>query len=222
VLLLGLAFVVPLGVLTALTSKSPVVGAILTAPLLWAIPLAGASWQERRAARLQRGVSGWLAAIAVLVAMAGAIVQYRAWRVRPLPVDRTAVAGAIALHDALAADAWARGLRSPLVSVDHISDALNPWAVNASTYERHGRLLRARMGIGSVPGFVPPEAALAAVRVSDYVVLTDRASPAKGFYPADVSFEGVRGALYAYCEEEMRLVGRFRVPDREVVLFARR
>jgi hypothetical protein len=220
--LLGLAFAVPLAVLTSVTSKSIVVGSILSAPLLWAIPLAAASWQARRAARLGTSGPGWLAALAILVATAGAVVQFKAWRVRPLPIDRSGVPGVFALHDALAGDAWTRGVRSPVVSIDHVSDPLNASAINVSTYERHGRLLGARPGLGSGIGAVAPEAALALARSSDYVVLTSRGSAARGFYPADASLEGVRESLYAYCDGEMRPLGRFRVPGREVLLFARR
>ena len=45
--LLAIAFLVPLALLTLLTSKSSVVGGILTGPLLWAIPLGATAWCVR-------------------------------------------------------------------------------------------------------------------------------------------------------------------------------
>ena len=221
-LLLTLAFVVPLVILTSLTSKSIVVGSILAAPLLWAVPLCAAEVARLRALRRPQDGRRWLTALAVAIALAGAVVQYKAWRMRPLPMDRQEVAGVFALHDALAADAWARGTRAPIVSVDHVSDPLNAWATNVSTYERHRRLLQARPGLGAGIGAVAPDGALDLARASDYLILTSPGSGARKLYPADESLEAVRPALYAYCDGEMRLAGRFRIPGREVALFARR
>lgn len=220
--LLALSFLVPLVTLTALTSKSTVVGVILAAPLLWALPLAAARWSQMRASRAGRPVGAWPLAMAAAVALAGAAVQTKAWRVRRLPLERSEVTGVFALHDAVARDSRERRLPAPLLSVDHVSDHLNALALSVSTYERTGRLMRARLGLGSAIGSVSEPEALGLAGESDYVILTAARSGALGPYPADRSLEAAGPALRAFCERAMRPLGRYRTPGREVLLFARR
>ena len=214
--LLFLAFVVPLALLTLLTSKSLVAGGILLGPLLWAIPLAGTWWCRSRAVGPAGEALAWAAAI--LIATAGAIVQYRAWH-RPLPLDPAEVAGAFALYDAVERDGRERGLSAPVVSVDHVSDGLNALAVNVGTYERQGKLLHARHGLGSSIGDIAEGEVLARAQESDFLILT--VSGGRVLYPADRSLAAARPALRAYCGESMRSRGRFRTPGREVELFGR-
>ena len=210
--LLALALVVPLALLTLLTSKSIVVGGIMTAPLLWAIPL-GFHVLAIRAQALGQAAA-W--ALAVLVGLAGAIVQYRAWH-RALPTDPAETAGAFALYDAVDRDSRARGLSGPMLSADHVSDSLNALALNVGTYERTGRLVHARYGLGSSIGAIGQDEALAWARRSDFLVLTR--TEGRLLYPADRSLAEARPALAAFCRDSMRSLGRFRTPGREVELF---
>lgn len=217
-LLLGLAFAGPLAVLTAVTSKAPVAGVILLAPVLWALVLAAGRWEGARRAR---GATAVLAAVAAVTLVQGARVQYRQWRVYTSPLTRADVDGVFALHDAVVRDAAARGAHDPLVSVDHVSESLHPWTLGVSTYERTGRLFPARMGLGAGIGAVAEADALAMARASDYLVVTVEPDAAPGPYPADRSLASVRPALRALAERTMRPLGRFRTPDGTVALFGR-
>jgi hypothetical protein len=214
--LLALALVVPLAVLTLLTSKQTLVAGIATGPLLWAIPLGlarGARELEARAPTIGRAAA-WTAA--ALVALAGGRALVRAWA-RPLPLDPAEVAGTFDLYDTVTAHARAgSALR---LSVDHVSDGLNALALAVSAYERTGARLDARYGLGAGIGAVEPAAALAVARESDFVVLT--VSEARAVYPADRSLAAARPALRAYCTESMRPLGVFRTPGRQVELFGR-
>jgi GT2 family glycosyltransferase len=218
--LLLLAFVVPLAILTAVTSKSPVVGVLLAAPLLWALPLVADRWRRLRAAR---GVpaDAALLAIAGLVAFQGARVQYRNWRLDAAPLAPAEVDGVFALYDTVARDAEARGAHDPLVSADHVSDHLQGWTLGVSTYERTGRVLPTRLGLGAGIGAVGEADALAMARDSDYLVLTVAAHEPDGPFPADRTLAAARPALLALAERTMRPLGRFRTPGREVALFGR-
>lgn len=218
--LLAISFAAPLAVLTAVTSKSPVVGVLLVAPLLWALPLAAERWRRLRAGR---GVAAdaVLAAVAAVVVLQGARVQYRQWRVYSSPLVRAEVDGVFALYGAVARDAEARGAREPLVSADHVSESLQGWTLGVALYERTGRLLSARLGLGSGIGAVAEADALAMARDSDYLVLTVSPDAPVGPYPGDRTLAAARTALLAQAERTMRPLGRFRTPGREVALFGR-
>ena len=215
--LLALALVVPLVVLTGLTSKSTVVGGIMAGPLLWAIPLAAAGGSRALASRAAWVTPAGLWSLAVLVALAGAVVQYRAWH-RPFRLDPGEVAGVFALYDAVDQESRTRRLPNVMVSADHVSDSLNSLAVGVGTYERTGRLLPVRSGLGSSIRAVTGDEALEWVRRSDFVILT--VSGGRAHYPADRTLDEVRPDLFAHCRGAMRSLGRFRVPGREVELFA--
>jgi hypothetical protein len=214
-LLVGLAAGVPLVVLTALTSKSIVVGSIVVAPALWGVALAAA----RGLAVLRPRVLAWAAAAAI--ALCGGLVQWRGWH-RPLPLDRARAAGVLELHEAVDRASRERGVAAPLISIDHVSDELNAWAVGATRYERTGRLLRARQGLGATIAAVGEADALERARASDFVVLTVPGTGALERYPADKSLAKARPGLVAFCEGEMSFGGRFRIPGRDVQLFVRR
>jgi GT2 family glycosyltransferase len=218
--LLAIAFVAPLAVLTAVTSKSGVVGVLLLGPILWAVPLVADRWRRLRAAR---GVPADLVlwAVAGVVVLQGARVQYRQWRVYTSPLVPAEVDGVFALYDAVERDARARGSREPLVSVDHVSESLHGWTLGVSTYERTGRLLPARLGLGAAIGAPSEAEALARARESDYLVVTVAAREPTGPYPADRALAAVRPALLAQAERTMRPLGRFRTPGREVALYGR-
>ena len=218
--LLALAFLVPLAILTAITSKSVVVGVLLLPPVLWALPLLADRWRRLRAARgAKAGVV--LVAVAGLIVVQGARVQHRSWRVHGPALAAGEVAGVFALYDAVGRDARARASHDPLVSVDHVSESLQGWTLAVSTYERTGHLLPTRLGLGSGIGGIGAAQALALARESDYLVVTVAAREPTGPYPADRDLAAVRPALLAQAERTMRPLGRFRVPGREVALFGR-
>ncbi|MET0556274.1 MAG: hypothetical protein ABW221_24750, partial [Vicinamibacteria bacterium] len=218
--LLALAFAVPLAILTAITSKSGIVGVLLLGPVLWTLPLLADRWRLLRAAR-GLPAEPVLLAVAALVALQGARVQYRQWRGDPSPLVRAEVDGVFALYDTVGLDARARGRREPLVSVDHVSEPLHGWTLGVSSYERTGRLLPARLGLGASIGATGEAEALAMARNSDYLVVTLGAQEPTGPYPADRALAAVRPALLAQAERTMRPLGRFRIPGREVALFGR-
>jgi hypothetical protein len=219
--LLALAFAAPLAILTAVTSKSPVVGVMLTAPLLWALPLAADRWRRQRSARGIATAEASLLAVAAVVTFLGARVQHRNRRVYSTPLVRAEVSGVFALFDALARDANARGTRRPIVSVDHVSDHLHGWTQNVSAYERTGRLLPARLGLGAGIAAISEADAVAQARESDYLIVTLAEHEPPGAYPADRALGAARPALLALAERAMRPLGRFRTPGREVALYGR-
>lgn len=219
--LLALAFVVPLAVLTAVTSKASVPAMLLAAPILWILPLVADRWRRLREARGVAAAGVVLLAAAGVVALRGARIQYRQWRVYTSPLVPAEVEGVFALYDAVERDARARGAHDPLISVDHVSESLHAWTLGVSLYERTGRLLPARVGLGGGIGATAEAEALAVARDSDYLVLTVAATDPTGPYPADRALAAARPALLAQAEGEMRPLGRFRTPGREVALFGR-
>jgi GT2 family glycosyltransferase len=216
--LLALALAVPLAVLTAVTSKASVPAMLLAAPILWALPLA---WRRLLEARDAKTAGVALLAVGGVVTLQGARVQYRQWRVYTSPLVPAEVHAVFALYDAVDRDVRERGVRDPLVSVDHVSESLHAWTLGVSLYERTGRLLPARVGLGGSIGATVEADALAMARESDYLVLTVAATDPIGPYPADRALAAARPALVAQAERAMRPLGRFRTPGREVALYGR-
>jgi GT2 family glycosyltransferase len=219
--LLALAFLVPLAVLTAVTSKASVPAVLLAAPIVWILPLLADRWRSLREARGIATAGAALLSVAGVVAVLGARVQYRQWRVYTSPLAPAEVGGVFALYDAVERDARARGTVDPVVSVDHVSESLHAWTLGVSTYERTGRRLPARVGLGGSIGATVEAEALAMARESDYLVLTVAATDPVGPYPADRALAAARPALVAQAERGLRPLGRFRTPGREVALFGR-
>ena len=129
----------------------------MTAPLLWAIPLGFHVLRHPRAKRVGQAAA-W--ALAVLVGLAGAIVQYRAWH-RALPTDPAETARRIRAYDAVDRDSRARGCPGPCCRPTTSRTASTRLALNVGTYERTGRLVHARYGLGSSIGAIGQDEALA-------------------------------------------------------------
>jgi hypothetical protein len=208
------ALLLPLGILTAYVSKSPVVGGLLVMPLLWLILVRG-SWLVETAPRR----TAQALALSVLVAGATAhAVHLRGPAPRPLPAD--AVAETLRLHDDILRWSLTQGWPRPVLLHDRQHEHVHAIAVSA--YERHGRVLALQRPIGDRVLRVGSDEVLQTLRRSHFVILTrPQPGPPPAFgLPYDASLAEMYPRLLAYCKREMVRVGNYRVPE-EVMLFAR-
>jgi hypothetical protein len=206
------ALLVPLGILTAYVSKSPVVGGLLVMPLLWLILVRGSRLVESAPRRLAQ-------ALALSVLVAGATAQaahLRGPAPRSLPAD--AVAEVLRLHDDILRWSLAQGWPRPVLLHDRQHEHVH--AIPVSAYERHGRVLALQRPIGDRVLRVESDEVLETLRRSHFVILT-RPQPAAPFgLPYDASLAEMYPRLLAYCKRNLVRVGNYRLPD-EVMLFAR-
>src|SRR5262249_41093690 len=113
-------------------------------------------------------------------------------------------------------------LRSPSISVDCIKDYLAVNAINAFVYERGGFLLESKPQIlGATVMAVTVDDAYASLRGSDFVILSDKASPTNSVYPFDLSMEALRPTLREFCDHNCTLLDRFHLPDRDLLFYSR-
>ena len=219
---LAAAFLAPLGVLTVHAVKSPVVGSILVPPVVIAAALLFC--RLARAVRghpLPRTTERALAVIGGLTLAAG--IGYHATRLLgpgPFRGQRADIRGVLRLYDAIGDMSRARGWRAPRVSMDRMTEFLNPGLVPAVVYERRGLLLAYNGGLGSRIYAVTEPEALAQAGASDFVVVTDD-GPDIGPFPFEASMRQARPALRRLCDERFERLGDYRFFGRQATLYAR-
>ena len=211
-LFMAAALLLPLGILTAYTSRSPVVGGLLVMPLLWLILVRCSRLAERAPRRLTQ-----VLALSVLtIGAAGHAVRLSGPAWHTVPVD--AIQEALRLHDDIARWSVAQGWPRPVLLHDRQRDYVP--AIRVSAYERHGRLLALERPIGDMVLRASSEDVLQTLRRSDFVILTGPQPGSPGGLPYDASLAEMYPRLLAYCQSNLVRVGSYRVPE-EVMLFAR-
>jgi hypothetical protein len=215
---LGVALAVPFAVLTAGTSKSPVVGSILVPPLLLLALLPVRALARSGTQAASRALLG----LAVLAIACGAYVQVRharhRGRARPSPES----AAALAIHDEIITRCRAVGRHDVVISVDTVHDLLTSQAFGVVAFERHGAALEVSPALGGSVLETAPERALACLRSSDFVVLTDGCLPEVSAYPFTHTMQLARPRLIERCERELLLVKEVPVASGRIRLYARR
>jgi hypothetical protein len=218
------SLLIPLAILTSDVSKSPVVGGILVAPLLWIVMLGivGLTKTSRQKG-FRRSIETAFAVVAVLVVAFGLTVQARKYsQNRWMSHHRRGVENVTALCDLIASHANTAGWRDIAVFNDSAADYLNVQNIEVLTYERHGYILQAGDQFSSLLE-VPPQQVFDLLADSHFAILSHRVWPPPAYdYPIDVELERVHPQLEAFCRREMTQIGHYRIFDREIDVFMRR
>jgi hypothetical protein len=196
-LLVAVGLMAPLAALTwGRTGMSPAVAGVLLPPLVWlaALGMGAARGQARRV----------VAAAALLALPAGAVQQWRHFG--PAGLARADQARLTALYDRVGDFCLEAGLPAPAVSTTHFCDYLHGTGLAVLYYERHGRLLTPESRLGSVLFHMHQAEALAQLRDSDVVLLSDWRpnEPGVFLYPLEEDLLAWQGELRAVCEREFR------------------
>lgn len=214
--MLGVVFLLaPALVLTLHQQKSEVV---LGALAPGAIMLVVAAWTTLRCRCSGRRLP---------FAFAAAVVIAAAWKFAARQLGPTGDEAARDHHQKIAALAdyvFARtqtaGLTAPRVAADYITDCLDGQVLRVVCYERHHVWVPFDMTLPT--GIADPDEGevMARLQHSDFVFLTEEAAP--GLYPFDQKLAALRPRLRAWCDAHLRLVERFSLFGRRMVLYQRR
>ena len=182
-LFLLLAFLVPLTILTMFPVRNPVVGNILTIPGI-ALIMTVAVWYTRSGESRRSALTRTLAALASLAACFAVYTELSmATRTNPMATDRTSVQQVLQLYDEIASRCQKWGLQRPRMSFDRLADYLLTSHLTCLTYERQGTLIQPASVLGNDLAAGSVAETLAAVRTSDFAVITDPSSPEGPIFP---------------------------------------
>ena len=216
-LLLSACLLGPYLVLTSDINKVTYVGNIFIPPL-WAmvmLTVVCAAESVRAPSRNQwlRHVLTGLAVIVVFVAVSYQVYSYD--QPGRFTQSREDVNRVLELHDLIGQKSQERGLRSPTIALDLVSDTFYPGLVNVTQWERHQITLFARPAFPQAVSAVTADEVLPGLHQADFALLTLSGEPQTTPYPFDKSMDALRPRMLAMCDREM-------LPLRETTIFGRR
>lgn len=216
----GLAFAVPLAILTGDIAKSPVVAGILIPPTLWLVLLGAVRWTGSAWSGPAAPWPGHALRVLCLVVLGlGLGTQWEAFAgPGPHALPREDIEAAKALHRMIGESSLAMGWSSPLVTADRLADFIVPSIATTEMVERRGIFLKVRFGVWEY-GEISQARALDSIARSDFVVLTTSRQPES--FPFDSSMRELHPALVQACERDHVPMGRFTIQGIEVVPYVR-
>ncbi len=220
-LFFGAAFAVPFALLARDPDKSPVAGSIFVPPLLFLSLWLLARWSGFFSGeRVRVGADRFwrIAGPSLLAAGLLVFVSRLTWAGPNPDPGRQEVTR---LHGVVADFVRRAGWRSGLVSSDRIDDSFDADTLSVFSFERDGILREFEFGLPAGIHAVDPSAALDVVRRSRFVLLTESETRSGGL-PFDQSMRPLADGLSSVCREGFEPLGRFQLPGRTAVLWARR
>ena len=213
---LGALFLLaPALVLTLHQQKSEVViGALAPGVILLVIAL----WAELQ----RRCALRWLPPVFAMSVVVASAWYYTSRQLGPTGDEaaRDHIQKVAAVADYVFARSQAAGLKAPRVAVDYITDCLDGQVMRVVCYERHHVWVPFDMTL-PISIAEPAEAeVMERLANSDFVFLTEDA--AAGGFPFDQKLTAMRPQLRAWCDAHLRLVDRFALIGRRMVLYQRR
>jgi len=215
---------VPIGILTLFGSPSPVVGSIVLPALVWLVVLATLGLSRLRDGAVARpahvwGVAGGGAVALVLgFSVLATGLCHASWLRRYHGAD---VAEVLRLDDEIARYSRQWGRTAPRLSTNVLWDCMA--GIVPVIYERQQVLLGVQRLLPQGVNAVTEEQALAAVRASDFVIMSTLPAVDEPPlpYPFKDSMDEFRPQMLAECEEHFLPLRRFWIRGQEVILYGR-
>lgn len=199
---LGVAILIPVAALTANVAKSPVVGGIVTVPILVAMVLFGAAlWPRGGVIKLTRGRAISVSAVAMAIALAAFAIRGTSSRdVAPrADLERIAM-----LARSIATFAADNKLDRLSMSTDRVVDYQNVGTVKLASIELLHRSLEVDGLLGHGPYGIfatSREDALRLLAESDVIVLTDPVTDRSHPYPINAKIKEYWDELWQWTNE---------------------
>ena len=215
------AFAVPFALLARDPDKSPVVGSIFVPPLLFLSLWLLANWSGLLPGQKIREGSDRFWRITGPAVLAAGFLTFASRLTWAGPAPDPGRREAARLHDVTAGFAIREGWKTGIVSSDRFDDSFDAHTLSVFSFEREGLYLDFEAGLPAGIHAVDPFTALDVVRRSRFVLLTESETRSGGL-PYDQSMRPLIDGLSSVCREAFVPLGRFRLPGRTAVLWARR
>jgi hypothetical protein len=215
------AFAVPFALLARDPDKSPVVGSIFVPPLLFLSLWLLANWSGLMPGQRVRDGSDRFWGISGPAVLAAGFLTFASRLTWAGPTPDPGRQEAARLHDIATGFARREGWETGIVSSDRIDDSFDADTLSVFSFERDGILREFEFGLPAGIHAVDPSTALDVVRRSRLVLLTESETHSEGL-PYDRSMRPLADGLSSLCREGFVPLGRFRLPGRMAVLWARR
>lgn len=215
----------PLALFSLDEAKSPVVASVMVVPcvvliVLLYLSLSGSSPGSIASPKLSR-VQRWTASVLIFVAVIFNLSQNTIRR-QQLKIAKDATE-LYATVDEIAAGIQRNNLAQPKFATDFTHDYFSGRAVKVMIYERTGKLVDTVETLANSLMAIPKEAALDAVRKSDYALITvsHPSTDNSPIYPFQKAMVAYRAELQAAASAQMIPVRRLSVADHVFQLFQR-
>jgi hypothetical protein len=224
-LFLFVCLLVPLLVLTAFPSPSPVVGNVLVAPLIGLLVITvlavvdGRQWRGS-AGQVAAKMTGPLAAIALC---AGAYVNLSLVSRQGFRFDHPEdVKKIIQLYEQIGQQSAKVGWMNPRIAIDRIHDYLYPTMLGPVFYEHDGIFLDVAASLGMSVSPVAEQAAIDEIRAADFVILTEPGSVEQdSSMPFNQSMEKVEPRLLEAAEHDLVLMETVNAFSQKLAVYMR-
>jgi hypothetical protein len=221
-----LCLIIPGLILTNDTAKSPIVGGIMVAPLVWLVILVALDgFRAIGRGGMTRWSRGGLMVTATGVMLFGIAAQFSQYSRRTvLGTYRPEVEKLDAMYDRMARECQLLGWTSPAVAIDGNIDYLYHKILTILAYERDGILLNTGEALGRLQRYDAKEL-YDRLALSDFAMITKNTGATPPFeYPFDHQMEEWHGDVMKWCRQNMVELeyDELGMPfDREITLFIR-
>lgn len=203
---LVLSFLLPMGLLTANTAKSPVVANVLTVPIMIGISLllSIVIMKNNRAIIVQN-------LVVVIILSLGIYRQLKGYGGRGPFLNRSAdVKQIVRMYEDIAEHCAKSENLNPALSVNYVTDYLNGSVLMAIAYEKLGIILNVSGRLGHAIFEISKDEAVNEIGRSDIVVLMDRPDEKMTYaYPFDESMERVMPIIRQTVKKRFKLLGHY-------------
>lgn len=214
VLVLCTAIIVPLVILFFDVGKSPVVGGVVSVPLILIVIMLAT-------AKTTRLVGVTLASFASVVAVMAFISHANTVQHYLTDTDMRTVNR---LTQAMADHLEKTGNNSPLIAFDRVEDYMNAGILPISRWEGPDAKTTPALNVGTTMGAIfaiSSDDALSAVTKSDIVVISDQFKGREAPYPFNTSMKQIWPVIADYAKENMTEIASGRVGEIPYKVYAR-
>lgn len=200
---------VPIIILTADIAKSPVVGGIVTIPLIWlGLWLVFLIYNKNHNNKILRL---FLSGLTILSVAYGVGSYSNFMRTKGDPIQRASLVQISKMYDDIGNYMYKHGMDYLIYSSDHIRDFIIPQVLSIVYYEKHGVLLKTGPTLlGSSINEVPLDQAVKNLRLSNvFITNLNSYSQIPGEYPFDIAIQKITPDLQKIAGKEFVTLGDY-------------